>query len=237
MRVCVCDDILEYRIALCSYIEQYCKNNQLECIVETFESGASLLQSENYKQFDAYFIDIEMEETDGLELMRKISEICRNPIFIVVTAYKKYLDAAMDLNIIRFIDKPIEQKRIYSALDRVNFLLNQSYINVIGKNGERYNINKQEIVYAEAKLKKTFITTITEIIEVPLAFKEIKKELSSSMFIVPHNSFIVNINYISLIKRNSLTVIYNQKEIIIPISAPKQSDIKRKFALMYRGEK
>ena len=229
MRVCICDDIPEYRQSLHCYIEQYFIEHHISCSIIEFDSCESVLESKDVKDINIFFIDIELVDKDGLYLIKNLSDLCTNAVFIVVTAYKKYLDDAMDLSILRYIDKPIEQKRIYSALDKAINIIDNSIIKLKGKNGEIIIINKQKIVYAEAKSKRSCIITVDGEIESPIAFRDLKDKLRSSDFIVPHNSFIVNRNYIVRIKRTSLTLKMGEHEILIPVSAPKQKSIKEVF--------
>ena len=235
MRVYVCDDIEEYRNSIKSYVSQYFIEKKMNCKLFEYNSPVELLGSGEVANNSIFFIDIEypnMQE-NGIELIRKLKKICPSSFYVVVTAYNQYLDDAMDLNVLRYVEKPIEQKRIYSALDKAICELNNSIIEIKSINGEYYYLNKSDIIYAEAKYKKSFVTTTNGVIEIPVAFKSIKDLLNSSNFIVPHNSYVVNKQFIVYYKRSLLKVIVNNKEITIPVSATKQSEIKKKMHQMY----
>ena len=231
MRVCICDDIVEYRLAIKSYVEQYFKSENIKLSLTCFDSGNQLLSCNSISDFDIFFIDIELGDSNGIEIIKKLNSICKNSFYIIVTAYKNYLDAAMDLNVLRFIEKPIKQERVYSALKRAIEVINNSVIEVKGKNGAWHYVNKNKIVYAEARNKKTHIITVDDVIESPIPFRDFKRLLEEPLFLVPHNSFIISKKYIVTFKKNTVTLLNGEKEYIVPISANRQSEFRRQLHL------
>ena len=65
------------------------------------------------------FLDVEMETYSGIEVAQKLK--AKNPyiVIFIVTSYDKYLDDAMDLNVFRYIKKPLDKKRLKSVNDNV----------------------------------------------------------------------------------------------------------------------
>ena len=232
MRICICDDILEYRTAIKCFVENYCIKNRIECKIDEFASSKELLAANVIEEYNIYFIDIELGDSNGIELIKVLMKNNYNSVFIVVTAYNQYLDDAMDLQVLRYIDKPIKQERINSALDRAIDKINNSMVTIRAKGGEQLFIKKQDIIYAEAKFKITYIFTTKGTIESPLPLKYYKKVLNAPDFIIPHNSFIVNINYIVSFKRSRILISNNNDDFIwIPISAPKQHEMNTLFKI------
>ena len=76
-----------------------------ECEIKTYIDGASLLSQCRWSCFDALFLDIDMPESNGMEIAEKIREIDRRVKIIFVSnknelAYKGYL-----YNAFRFVRK------------------------------------------------------------------------------------------------------------------------------------
>lgn len=231
MRVCICDDILEYRIAIRSYVENYFKTNKVEYVIDECDSGNMLLEMSSKRFYDIFFIDIELGDSNGLNIIKRLMERCQNSIFIIVTAYNQYLDDAMDLQVLRYINKPIIQNRINSALDRAIDRINNSTIVIKAKGGEQIYLNKREIIYMESKFKMTYILTTKGEIISSFPLKYYKELLSSPDFLIPHNSFIININYIASFKRTKIVIFDSADKLIdIPISAPKQHNVRNILA-------
>ena len=229
MRICICEDIAEQSQQLRVLIEEYFAQKAYEPQVSECESAEALLESDAAKENDIFFIDIELGAVGGLELIRAISEENRAALFIVVTAYNQYLDDAMDLKVLRYLDKPVAKERLFSALDKALLEFQQGIVEIKGKNIRTYRIKKADIIYAESKFKETFVCTVNNTIETNLPLKEIKEMLSSPDFVVPHGSFILNKNYIVRFERTSIAVKENMKTVSIPVSPKKQAEIKRQL--------
>jgi two-component system LytT family response regulator len=77
---------------------------------------------------DVIFLDIEMPGLKGLELARKIIERSSAPPCIVfVTAYTEFAVGAFETGAIDFLVKPVQQKRLAAALDRVRGALESRF--------------------------------------------------------------------------------------------------------------
>ena len=65
--------------------------------------------------------------------------------------------------------------------------------------------------------------------------KELRSVLTASCFAIPHNSYIVNLNYVRDYKRYELCLVEPYQKPKISIATRKQVDFKRKF-LDFIGE-
>lgn len=233
MKIGICDDIVEYCNSIKSYAEYYFKMNSITYDIYTFSSGTELLNSS--EMFDVVFLDIELNDINGLTVAEKLLAVNPNTIIIVVTNYRKYLDAAMDLNALRFIDKPITQERISSALQKAVSEINNGSITLHTKINEIKKIKKNDIIYVEVKRKTTTFYTKNGTIECNEPITKFKDKLNSSFFAIPHNSYIINLNYILAYKRTEIQVCYGHPPHAIPIAARKQPEFKQKF-MSFIGE-
>ena len=126
MRIAICEDDKAYRKIILEYVTEYFKEHLIDFEYNEFSSGEELLSSD--KIFDIVFLDIEMNELNGIQTTKELNIRNRNTIIFIVTAYQKYLDDAMDLNVFRYIDKPIQSKRLYNGLDKAIDLINNNEI-------------------------------------------------------------------------------------------------------------
>lgn len=225
MRIAICDDNKDCRELLLDYVNCYFNDKQICFDVEEFTCGEDLLDS-NLK-FDIVFLDIEMGTISGIKAAEELNKRNRNTIIFIVTAYNSYLDDAMDLKVFRFIDKNlISPERIYSSLDKALLQINQGDIIIRTLAGESIKIPKNDIMYIEVNKRETTIVTIDDSYKTRESLNSFKAQIASNYFVVPHNSFIVNLNYVSKYQREELTM-KNGK--IIYISQKKQPEIRRKF--------
>lgn len=233
MRIAICDDLAECRLSLNCYVGEYFKLRNIECSIDEIKTGTDLLKSsENY---DILFLDIELGDTNGIAVAKQIQEKHKNTVILVVTAYHQYLDDAMDIQVTRYIDKPVTQNRIFSALDKAMSVIDENIITLHIKDNQVLRLKISDIIYAEAKLKGVFIYTKETSYQIKEIMKQLRSMLTSSCFAVPHNSYIVNMNYIKNFKRNEIRLEEPYSDIRISVATRKQSDFKRRF-LDFIGE-
>ena len=77
-----------------------------------------------------------------------------------------------------------------------------------------YNIPLNHILFIECSQKKSFIHTNSEIFTLPLPLYRIKEVLPPHLFIQTHRSFLVNLNHISHIDKQTdpWTIFFFQSE-------------------------
>ena len=86
--------------------------------IETAEDASRALDMLQASEFDVVFLDIQMPEMTGIELL-EISQQrhIRLPAVVFVTAYSEYAVAAFEHHAVDYVLKPISAARIVKALD------------------------------------------------------------------------------------------------------------------------
>ena len=85
--------------------------------VDTCEGGEEALDAIREMKPDLLFLDVQMPEMDGFEVLRKIKEEDL-PFVIFVTAYDEYALRAFDVHAVDYLLKPFSNRRLREALDR-----------------------------------------------------------------------------------------------------------------------
>jgi two-component system LytT family response regulator len=162
---------------------------------------------------DVIFLDVQMPGFDGFEVVRRLRH---KPFIIFATAYDEYALKAFEENSIDYLLKPIEQKRLDKAVEKLQrvFETSKSRINenverllsqltspppkrLQVKSGDRILlVDTDDVTYFEAKDKYTFLHTVGQehIIESTLA--DLEGRLDKQNFVRIHRSTIVNVKYI-----------------------------------------
>jgi two-component system LytT family response regulator len=86
----------------------------IECIGEAAD-GASAVTAIDSLRPDLVFLDIEMPELSGLEVLRRIQH---DPGVVFTTAYDRFAVAAFELEAIDYLLKPFGRRRLLAALER-----------------------------------------------------------------------------------------------------------------------
>ena len=234
MIIGICDDMPQTVSLLQEMVESYFNEKLLKPNIKTFLSGTELLECP--EEIDILFLDIELGDYNALDLVKAYRSKYRNTLLIIVTSYEQYLDDAMDLDILRYIDKPIEKERIFVALERAVEKLDNGKICICDKSNQNYHVNKKDIIYIESYLKRVYIYTTNDTIVANISMKDLKeKTLSTSYLVSPHNSYIINLNYLKLYSRTRVIVNFGDREVDIPVSSRHQTEF-RKAYLNYMKE-
>jgi two-component system LytT family response regulator len=86
-------------------------------IVGECEDGASALAAIAAEKPDAVFLDVQMPELDGFEVVRSVA-VAELPAIIFVTAYDQYAVEAFNVHAIDYLLKPFTRERFRTALAR-----------------------------------------------------------------------------------------------------------------------
>ena len=233
MKVAICDDEIEYIQDVEKHINQYSFEHGLSMEVFKYCNGKELLE-QNFP-FDIAFLDIEMDEINGLEVGKRLKEINPDIVLICVTAYNHYLDDALDLGITRFFSKPIDSQRFYKGFEKaINKADNAEIVfHLKDESNGTASLRANDIVFVEIKGRKTRVVDKNNQEYLTRDnMKDWKIKLTKSFFVSPHNSFIVNTNYITYFQKDY--IVLNGKH-NIPIAYSKRVEFKRKFMMFMGG--
>lgn len=91
------------------------KHSEIELLgeAENVDKGYELIQT---TQPDLLFLDINMPEKDGFELLEMLEEV---PITVFTTAYDEYAIKSFEYNALDYLLKPINEKRFALAIEKV----------------------------------------------------------------------------------------------------------------------
>lgn len=225
MRVLICDDEQSYVNEIKKHIELFLTENNISFEIDTFTDGENLLNCK--KHYDIAFLDVEIGNIKGTDIAKVLKKINNYIVIFIITSYSKYLDDAMDLNVLRFIVKPIDAKRLYAGMKKAISLIDNSAVDVFLKNDKTLvKIPINDIMFVEVEGKRTIVQTVNIKYYSNNRLKFWKERLSPSFFFQVHSSFIVNMKYISQYCRDEIEI---NKTYKIPIAYRKQTEFKNYF--------
>jgi two-component system, LytTR family, response regulator len=88
------------------------------CIVGECKDGKEAFQKISSEKIDVVFLDIQMPEFDGIQLIEKLP-IEKIPMIVFTTAYNEFAVKAFELNAVDYLLKPFTAKRFGQSLDRI----------------------------------------------------------------------------------------------------------------------
>lgn len=220
MRILICDDDVKYVNDLKVHVQEYMKNHFIQCSIEASSSPKEILKKN--RAYDLVFLDIQMPEINGLEIAHRLKQRNSKVVIFFVTAYNKYQDDAMDLQIFRFFEKPFDVKRLYSSLDKAMEYIDGSYVDVfVQNNTEHTRILVDDIIYLKRDNRKNYLFTKENTYVIRESIMEWNNKLPTTFFYLVHKSFLVNLHYVT--KYNYSELFLNQT-IRVPIASRKQAE-------------
>lgn len=238
-RVAICDDEKYFRKSIEKYVRKYLEEKEIAFEIDTFSSGSQLIElGIEIVQYSVIFLDINMDEMDGIITAQRIREYSSEIYIVFVTAYIKYSLEGYKVDAARYIlkDNINLDESIYECLDTIFKKMNYVVLRKTFKFNEcEKTIPIERILYVESKLHRLeFHIMENELVIYTMygTLNTLEKEVQGMNFVRVHQSFLVNMKHIKSIGVSSV-IMDNNQEITIPRARYK--DVKKEFVL-YKGE-
>ena len=153
LRIGICDDTQTDIIHLEKHIKHYMASYNIEFEIESFRSGAALLQAQKEQPFHILLLDIELPEINGMMVARYLRDELYDDVFIVfVTSYPQYMQESFDVQPFQFLTKPVSYTKIEKLLSDIIRRYKHSHITkiVIDSHGKEHLIPVNNILYIQA---------------------------------------------------------------------------------------
>ncbi len=169
---------------------------------------------------DLVFLDVQMPEMNGLEVVREVG-VDDMPLTIFVTAYDQYALDAFEAHALDYLLKPIEEERFEEAVERARRQLQRveadalsqqlrgvlrEYADDESDSGiERFTIRSRNRIYFVDAEDVQWIESEGDYVAlhdgddthlVRKTMKQLEQELDPDRFLRVHRSYIVNADYI-----------------------------------------
>lgn len=231
LKIALCEDDQLQRELVKNYIDRSLLNRNYE--IFEFKSGEELIA--NYPQkLDILFLDIQMEEVNGMDAAKKIRTFDNNVEIIFITGIWDYVQEGYEVRAYRYIIKPIDFNSFKTQLNLcIKEIENQKRPSiVVTYKGEVNKIDIGYIVYIETDNRNTLIHTKEKSYRSNMGISKLEKYLEGSTFFRCHNSFLINLEYINKIGQDSVFL----EEYEIQVSRHKMKELKIQFT-SFLGDK
>lgn len=181
-------------------------------LAQTFDDAISGAEYLRQQPVDLLFIDINMPDITGLDLVRSLQE---RPLIIFTTAYKKFAHEGFELDAVDYLLKPISFERFSRAVQKaIEF---HEY-----KSKPRYEQEESLFIYSEYRMMKVnlqdieYIESLEDYIKIHrvqekpiltlMTLKGVLEKLPSHKFKRIHRSYIVSVDKVKSILNRKVTL-------------------------------
>ncbi len=199
IKVAICEDSELDRDILKKIIGFLLTDRGLEYEIVSYDNGREFVLDYKNHPMDIIFLDILMDDIDGIETGKLIRKMDDNVEIVYCTSSKDFAIAAYDVHAMAYLLKPYETSRIQTVVDYYLHKHPQNNRNFIEVKSKRRPIiiPYKDIIHMESDNKVVYIYTITRgSVKVYNKLDAFENELSDSRFLRCHQSYLVNMQYI-----------------------------------------
>jgi two-component system LytT family response regulator len=186
-------------------------HDRLRLVGEAQDGASALAQIERIRP-DVVFLDIQMPEMTGLDVLRRLSFMSD---IVFTTAYDQYAVTAFELNAVDYLLKPFTRARFDAAVARLldaprlpREALDGALAQAVQHGGARverilvrdrgriFPLALTEIAYLRADAKYTAIAARGQTFLVRIGISELEAQLDPGRFIRIHRSTLVNLDFV-----------------------------------------
>ncbi|ARV15209.1 LytR/AlgR family response regulator transcription factor [Polaribacter sp. SA4-12] len=205
---------------------------------ENVDDGYKLI---NDTKPDLLFLDINMPEKDGFELLEMLDEV---PTTIFTTAFDEYAIKSFDYNAFDYLLKPINQKRFSKSIEKVIESINNKTKEKT-KNEDALSLDKQIFIKDGEKcwLVKIQDISLFEIVgnytrvffdnNKPLIYKslaQVEEKLPTEVFFRANRQQIININHVKKV------VSWFNGKLKIEMNSGEEIEISRRQSYLFKEQ-
>ena len=189
-------------------LKRYIQQVPILRLADECSNALQALTSLQTKTVDLLFLDVQMPQVTGLELIRSLKS---PPAVILTTAFEQYALEAFDLDVTDYLLKPIQFDRFLKAMMKA---LPREAPAYQGTETPEISISNQTFLYfrADRKMVKVLINDILYIeslkdyvkiytekgmVVTKYAITALEVMLPEDMFVRAHRSFIVSLNKVT----------------------------------------
>ncbi len=196
-----------------------------------FLSGDEFLPMiEQHFHYDSIFLDIEMPGIDGISLCRRIREVSPDALVVFISNKESLVFQTFEVQPFRFIRKSELKEMAAPLVDSILAEWSKRTSKIIrfeeSPGGDVYSFDASKILYVEAQRKDCIIYTSKDQTSIRIKFMDLEEKLSGYNFIKIHRSFLVNMDAVSQIKKDSC-LLTNGTE--LPLSRSLKEQVKQEF--------
>ena len=212
--IAVCDDEVIECCSLAKRIKEIMEEINIPCIVRQFRSGGALLQA--LESFDIVFLDIIMQDLDGMKTAQIFREKASDQILIFVSSSREYVFEAYDVEAFQYLLKPVDDRKLKRVLQKAVLKTekrSQEFI-IVSRQRQKKKLFLDDIYYFEIMGRVVDVHGTEGIFNYYEQIGELENKLHDKGFFRCHKSYLINMKYVDGYNRQEV-ILENGEKIVI----------------------
>lgn len=217
MKFAICDDTPQELRQIRDYLLQF----DPAADWEEFLSAQNLVDAFQSNFFDIVLLDIEMDGLNGYQAAEELNKLPDIPLIIFITQSGDYTIRGYEVAY-RYLQKPVQYSDFERALSAAVAKSSPTCLTVMSERGVII-LKVRDITYIEVFNYTVAIHTLQNCHDARMTLKELEQELKEIHFARPHNSYLVNLEFVDSVRKN-FAVLTDGTQIPISRNRKKQFD-------------
>lgn len=223
IRIAVCDDNADARLALRAALERIMEQRRIEARIYEFSTGEGLLRwlERHAGEIDLVFLDMEMGQLDGMETARRLRGMDERILLVFVTGYADHVFDGYAVGALAYLMKPPRADQLEDVLDRANaaLLANQSAVYICRSGDTLYRIPKEHVLYFSSDRRQVLCVTARRTYRFYGKLDEVEREIGPG-FVRIHQRYLVRAAAVERVEGGQVCL---GEEFVLPISRANRS--------------
>lgn len=231
MRIAACDDDVQFLQELSGLLSEYGDKEHCNIEYKIYTNPLELVnQMEKGIHYDVILLDVFMPGINGIQCAKDIRTYDNFVKIIFLTSSTEFAVESYSVRAYQYLLKPIQKESLFltlKLLEKESEIAQRNIFVIKSKNGIT-KIVLSKLEYCEVINRKIILHLINgEECECNLRMNELEEKLRNfGMFLKPHRSFLVNMDYIQTLTAYSIIMENGAK---IPIPRGKYAVIKQAY--------
>lgn len=202
IQIAIVEDEKSYSDILLQYLDRYEQNTGTQMKVTVYTNGLDFL-GEASQGFDIVFLDISLPVMNGMEVAEQFRRIDSTAVLIFITQMAQYAVRGYEVDAMDYIVKPVTYPHFSIKLHKACRILNDrdSWYMVPTTDG-MIRLQISSIYYIESQKHYMLFYTSQGQYQARITMKTLETCLRPHHFARPNNSFLLNLKYVQVIRRN-----------------------------------
>jgi len=191
--------------------------------IATCANGIEAFQLLRQQPFDLLFLDIEMPQLTGFELLKSLPN---TPLVVITTAYRDYAVEGFEWDVLDYLVKPFSFPRFLQTMEKATrALTDDNHFLFLRADHEWVRIDLDTLLYIESLRDYVRIVTKAKTFIVHLPLAELTARLPPERFVRVHRSYTLALDRVDRVSQHCAHI----GDKLIPISRAHRQEVYRRL--------
>lgn len=229
VRIAVVDDDQNERHRISTEVKDYLSRHHLKIECKAYSSGTEFLKYSELHDLFLVFMDIFMDDMDGIETVRRLRKSSGDTLVVFLTNSTEHWKDAFSFHAFDYLLKPVDPEAMARTLDDAFGALKADERSFVFYASDKRHVSVpcREILWVTSDSNYLNLKTDKEQFRLRMTFSHICDELTGdAAFAVINRGILVNLSHVMRIENAACVM---DDGTILPIAQRKQTAVRQRF--------